>query len=259
MVFPHHEERGADVDHPLTENGKVQSPHRFTSHTTPVDETGGTRPDLPRTPDRRRRCTSWQSVAATAESALPCAPWSSSQSAEVTVVVADRYPNFSICGIPYHVSGEVPRWQNLAHRTVADLEATGMTLRLDTLARQIDVDGHKLEVSGSSGDDEVLAYDQLVVATGALPITPPIGGLHGPEALSPKDGVHLLHTMGDTFAVMKTLEELSPERAVIVGGGYIGLEMADALTIRGLSVTQIEQLPRGPSHRGPRTREPDPR
>ena len=47
---------------------------------------------------------------------------------EVTVVVADRYPNFSICGIPYYVSGEVPRWQNLAHRTIADLEATGMRL-----------------------------------------------------------------------------------------------------------------------------------
>ena len=47
-------------------------------------------------------------------------------SADVTVVVADAYPNFSICGIPYYVSGEVTHWRNLAHRTVADLEATGM-------------------------------------------------------------------------------------------------------------------------------------
>ena len=59
--------------------------------------------------------------------------------AEVTVVVADAYPNFSICGIPYYVSGEVTHWRNLAHRTVADLEATGMRLRLDTTARRIDV------------------------------------------------------------------------------------------------------------------------
>src|SRR5436309_7922216 len=49
----------------------------------------------------------------------------------VTVVVADAYPNFSICGIPYYVSGEVTHWRNLAHRTHADLEATGMRLRLD--------------------------------------------------------------------------------------------------------------------------------
>jgi NADPH-dependent 2,4-dienoyl-CoA reductase/sulfur reductase-like enzyme len=60
-------------------------------------------------------------------------------SADVTVVVADSYPNFSICGIPYYVSGEVTHWRNLAHRTVGDLEATGMALRLDTTARRIDV------------------------------------------------------------------------------------------------------------------------
>ena len=65
----------------------------------------------------------------------------------------------------------------------------------------------------------------------------------GPGALGPGDGVHLLHSMGDTFAVMRTLEEAAPASAVIVGAGYIGLEMADALTFRGLQVTQMEQLP----------------
>ncbi len=68
---------------------------------------------------------------------------------EVTVVVADAYPNFSICGIPYYVSGEVTHWRNLAHRTIADLEATGMILRLDTWARRIDVAGRKLETVAS--------------------------------------------------------------------------------------------------------------
>jgi NADPH-dependent 2,4-dienoyl-CoA reductase/sulfur reductase-like enzyme len=55
--------------------------------------------------------------------------------------------------------------------------------------------------------------------------------------------VHLLHSMGDTFAIMRTLESASPASAVIVGAGYIGLEMAEALVARGLSVTQMEQLP----------------
>jgi NADPH-dependent 2,4-dienoyl-CoA reductase/sulfur reductase-like enzyme len=58
--------------------------------------------------------------------------------ADVTVVVADSYPNFSICGIPYYVSGDVPDWHNLAHRSFADLEATGMQLRLDTVALKLD-------------------------------------------------------------------------------------------------------------------------
>ena len=160
--------------------------------------------------------------------------------AEVSVVVADAFPNFSICGIPYYVSGEVTHWRNLAHRTTADLEATGMHLRLDTTARRIDAQGRKLLVTGPDGNEELLAYDKLIVGTGAVPVRPPIGGL---DTLGPDDGVHLLHSMGDTFAVMRTLEETAPATAVIVGAGYIGLEMADALTTRGLQVIQMEQLP----------------
>jgi NADPH-dependent 2,4-dienoyl-CoA reductase/sulfur reductase-like enzyme len=164
-------------------------------------------------------------------------------SADVSVIVADAYPNFSICGIPYYVSGEVTHWRNLAHRTSADLEATGMTLRLDTSARRIDPGGRRLLVTGPDGGEELIPYDQLIVGTGAVPIRPQIAGLNGPDALGPGDGVHLLHSMGDTFALMRTLEESEPATAVIVGAGYIGLEMAEALTVRGLSVTQIEQLP----------------
>jgi NADPH-dependent 2,4-dienoyl-CoA reductase/sulfur reductase-like enzyme len=162
--------------------------------------------------------------------------------ADVTVVLEDAYPNFSICGIPYYVSGEVTHWRNLAHRTLADLEAAGMRLRTDTTARRIDVPGRKLLVTAGGGE-EVLGYDKLVIGTGAVPVRPPITGLSGPDALGPADGVHLLHSMGDTFAVMRTLEEAAPASAVIVGAGYIGLEMADALTVRGQRVIQMEQLP----------------
>src|ERR1700730_6232512 len=85
---------------------------------------------------------------------------------EVTVVVADAYPNFSICGIAYYVSGEVTHWRNLAHRTIADLEAAGMTLRLGTTARKIDVPGRKLLVTGpGGGSEELISYDELIVGT----------------------------------------------------------------------------------------------
>ena len=118
-----------------------------------------------------------------------------------------------------------------------------MRLRLDTTARRIDVAGRKLLVTSADGGEELLSYDKLIVGTGAVPVRPPISGLAGPGALGPADGVHLLHSMGDTFAVMATLEQAAPSTAVIVGAGYIGLEMADALTVRGLAVTQMEQLP----------------
>ncbi len=163
--------------------------------------------------------------------------------AEVTVVLEDAYPNFSICGIPYYLSGEVTHWRNLAHRSLADLEAAGMRLRLDTTARRIDVPGRKLLLTSAGGGEELLGYDKLIVGTGAVPVRPPIRGLAGPGALGPEDGVHLLHSMGDTFTVMRTLEQAAPASAVIVGAGYIGLEMADALAVRGLRVTQMEQLP----------------
>src|SRR5580704_15266232 len=163
--------------------------------------------------------------------------------ADVSMVLEDAYPNFSICGIPYYLSGEVTHWRNLAHRTLADLEAAGMRLRLDTTARRIDVPGRKLLLATADGGEELLGYDKLIIGTGAVPVRPPIAGLAGPSALGPADGVHLLHSMGDTFAVMATLEQAAPASAVTVGAGYIGLEMADALTVRGLAVTQMEQLP----------------
>lgn len=162
---------------------------------------------------------------------------------EVTVVVADAYPNFSICGIPYYVSGEVTHWTNLAHRTAADLAATGMRVLTDTTATKINVVDHTLDVLDNAGAPRQLSYDALVVGTGAVSARPPITGLTGPGALGPTDGVHLLHSMGDTFAVMESLARRDPKTAVIIGAGYIGLEMAEALTTRGIAVTQIEALP----------------
>ena len=113
---------------------------------------------------------------------------------------------------------------NAAAAAAGNVEAAGMALRLQTTARRVDVSGRKLLVTRADGAEDVLAWDQLVIGTGAIPARP-VAGL---DILGPADGVHLLHSMDDTFAVMRTLEEASPESAVIVGAGYIGLEMAEA-------------------------------
>src|SRR5215472_3888339 len=89
---------------------------------------------------------------------------------QVTVVVADRYPNFSICGLPYYLSGDVPEWQSLAHRTRSDIEAIGISLLLDHVASAIDpvqktVRVHPRRADGH-GDAFLLAYDRLIIATG---------------------------------------------------------------------------------------------
>jgi NADPH-dependent 2,4-dienoyl-CoA reductase/sulfur reductase-like enzyme len=149
---------------------------------------------------------------------------------EVSVLVADAYPNFSICGLPYFLSGEVPDWRMLAHRSIDDLENAGIELLLDHAATEIDPAAGTVSVN-----DLTLRFDRLVVATGADPVRPRLPGID-------HEGVYQLHTMGDSLLLDNALAS-NPQRAVIVGAGYIGLEMAEALRRRGLEVTVVEQLP----------------
>ena len=156
-------------------------------------------------------------------------------SVEVTLLLADRYPNFSICGLPYFLSGDVPDWRSLAHRTIAELESAGIELLLEQTATCIDARAHNVTAHDSAGREQAFAYDKLVVATGAQPIRPPIPGIDS-------EGVYQPHTIGDSLVLNDALQR-APETAVIVGAGYIGLEMAEALHARGVVVTVVEQLP----------------
>jgi NADPH-dependent 2,4-dienoyl-CoA reductase/sulfur reductase-like enzyme len=156
-------------------------------------------------------------------------------SVEATVVVADAFPNFSICGLPYYLSGDVGDWRDLAHRTTNDLEQAGLQLLLDHTAQAIDPAAKQVTVTSQQDGERQLTYDRLVIGTGAVPVRPPVDGLDLP-------GVHVLHTMADTFALHQALTA-GAGSAVIVGGGYIGLEMAEAFTARGLAVTLVEQAP----------------
>jgi len=113
-------------------------------------------------------------------------------------------------------------------------------MRLRTFATDIDVTGRRLLLRDPDGSQSFLDYEELVVGTGALPVRPPIAGL---DELGAADGVHLLHSMGDTFALTDSLERIQPKTALIVGAGYVGLEMAEGLTARGIAVTQVEMLP----------------
>jgi NADPH-dependent 2,4-dienoyl-CoA reductase/sulfur reductase-like enzyme len=93
-------------------------------------------------------------------------------SVEVTVVVADAFPNFSICGLPYYLSGDVSDWRDLAHRTTADLEQAGIQLLLDHTAQAIDPAAKQVTIANPGGGERQLGYDQLVVGTGAVPVRP---------------------------------------------------------------------------------------
>lgn len=158
-------------------------------------------------------------------------------SAEITVVLDDAYPNFSICGIPYYLSGEVTDWPNLAHRTIDELTGNGIVLRMNTRVLAIDPIGHQLHCRASDGSSPVLEWDRLIIATGATPLLPPVKGL---QTAIETDRVFLVHTISDARALMDALNNTQPSRALILGAGYIGLELAEALTSLHIEVAQFE-------------------
>ena len=158
---------------------------------------------------------------------------------QVTVAVADRYPNYSICGLPYLLSREVPQAGNLAHRKTDDIRPRGIELLLDHRAECVHPAEHRVVVLGKSGEISEHAYDKLVIATGANSIRPPISGLDLPGVFL----LRLLRWVGDALAFDEFLVTRAPKHVVIVGGGYIGLEMAEALRHRRIEVTIVEMAP----------------
>lgn len=152
---------------------------------------------------------------------------------DVTIALSDSFPNFSICGLPFYLSGEVPDWRNLAHRTAEEITCEGINLLMNHTAQTIDPVNKIVTAIDSEQQVQELSYDRLVIGTGAIPIQPRIEGLD-------LHGVYLLRSMADSFAVHRHLVMFKPKSATIIGGGYIGLEMADALTLRGMAVTVVE-------------------
>ena len=155
---------------------------------------------------------------------------------QVTVMLSDAFPNYSICGLPFFLSGEVSDWKNLAHRTQNDITQLGIKLLVNHTATNIDSSEKIVTAVDIQGQEQQIDFQKLVIATGATSRKPKILGLDCP-------GVYFLRWMGDSFAVHQHLIQYQPKSALIVGGGYIGMEMADALTLRGLKVTVVEHSP----------------
>ncbi|MFI6516839.1 FAD-dependent oxidoreductase [Spirillospora sp. NPDC050679] len=153
---------------------------------------------------------------------------------EIAVVERGNFASYSACGIPYYVGGVVEDADELVARTPEHFRERGIDLRLRHEATEIDLAAARVRVRDLDGGGERWEpYDQLMVATGAVPVRPPLPGADA-------DGVHGVQVLDDGLAIRRAVEERRPERAVVVGGGYIGLEMAEALVRRGLDVTLVD-------------------
>jgi NADPH-dependent 2,4-dienoyl-CoA reductase/sulfur reductase-like enzyme len=119
---------------------------------------------------------------------------------EVTMVVADHYPNYSICGIPYYLSREVELPEDLAHRKTMDIEDEGIRLLLGHRAERVDAASRTVAVRDEQGQSKIQGYDRLILGTGAVSVTPEIPGMNLP-------GVFTLRWMGYVQDTCKKLSQ----------------------------------------------------
>jgi len=155
---------------------------------------------------------------------------------EIVAVDRGRHASYSACGIPYWIAGTVDPVDTLITRTVAEFGKRDIDVRLRHEAVELDLDAGVVVVRDLDGGGESrLGFDQLVIGTGAVPVRPDIPGVDAP-------GVFGVQTLDDGEAVRAAVAA-GVERVVVVGGGYIGLEMAEAFTQRGLAVTVLEAAP----------------
>ncbi|MFE3209576.1 FAD-dependent oxidoreductase [Streptomyces niveus] len=157
---------------------------------------------------------------------------------ELEIVAFERgdFASYSACGIPYWVGGDVERRDDLVARTPQEHRERAIDLRMRTEVLEIDTGGRRVRARDlDSGSETWTGFDKLVIATGARPVRPPLPGIDAP-------GVHGVQTLGDGQALIETLTRTSGGgRAVVVGAGYIGVEMAEALLKRGYEVTVLHR------------------
>ncbi|MEW9515170.1 FAD-dependent oxidoreductase [Streptomyces tubercidicus] len=155
---------------------------------------------------------------------------------EITAFERGHFTSYSACGIPYWVGGDVDGPEALIARTAEEHRARDIDLRMRTEVTELDLDRGRVRVRelDNGGRESWAGFDQLVLATGARPRRPGLPGIDAP-------GVHGVQTLDDGQALLDTLDAASGRRAVVVGAGYIGVEMAEALIRRGYAVTVLEQ------------------
>ncbi|SCD33529.1 NADPH-dependent 2,4-dienoyl-CoA reductase, sulfur reductase [Streptomyces sp. ScaeMP-e83] len=159
---------------------------------------------------------------------------------ELEIIAFERgeFTSYSACGIPYWVSGDVGGPDDLIARTPEEHRERDIDLRMRTEATEIDVAGQRVRaLDRESGDSYWTGFDKLVIATGARPVRPELPGIDAP-------GVHGVQTLGDGQALLDSLDAVGSgkrRRAVVVGAGYIGVEMAEAMLKRGFEVTVLNR------------------
>ena len=157
------------------------------------------------------------------------------ESAEIILFERGEYISFANCGLPYYIGGEIKDKSALLLQTPQSFNARfNVDVRVQSEVTAIDRENKTVTVRQvSTGETYSESYDELILSMGAAPIKPPVPGIDS-------DKVFTLRNIPDTYRIKDYIEENKPRSAVIVGGGFIGVEMAENLTHAGLNVTIVE-------------------
>jgi NADPH-dependent 2,4-dienoyl-CoA reductase/sulfur reductase-like enzyme len=148
-----------------------------------------------------------------------------------------NYTSYSACGIPYLIGGLVSDVDALIARAPEEHVRRGIDARIGHDVLVVDTDRRRVRVRAvETGVESWEAFDQLVIATGSTPRRPPLPGVDA-------DGIFGVQTLDDGLAVRAAADAAGVRHAVVVGGGYIGLELGEALVRRGLAVALVESGP----------------
>ena len=156
------------------------------------------------------------------------------RTAEIKIITEEEYAAYSRCGMPFVLSREIPSFQNLVLYPPDFYRMMKLDLLLETKALDVDIDKKAVKIQKKNNETETLAYDSLIMATGARASKPPIKG-------TDKKGVHLVRTINDCQTIDSQIKR--SKSAIIIGAGLIGLEIAAAIKERGLASTVIEFFP----------------
>lgn len=161
---------------------------------------------------------------------------------ELEIVAFERgdFTSYSACGIPYWIGGDVSDRDDLIARTPEEHRRRGIDVRLHTEVVELDLAGQRVRTRDGDGTERWHGFDKLVLGTGARPLRPALPGIDAA-------GVHGVQSLEDGSALLDALEQResaarsgSARRAVVVGAGYIGVEMSEALVRRGYDVTVLD-------------------
>lgn len=156
---------------------------------------------------------------------------------DITVYTDDEYISYAGCGLPYFISGIIEKKEKLLARSIGDFANQNIAVKTLSKVESIDPKNKTISVRSLHKDDSFTDhFDKLIIATGARPLIPPLKGME-------LEGIFTLRTVNDSLNIKDYLNKVQPQKIAIVGGGYIGLEMAEGFINKGCRVSLIERAP----------------